>query len=187
MTRLCELAIKYGTDKCPDWANGTGHSYTPFYDELFRGKTVKRVMELGINRGASLFMWAEYWPGAKIIGVDNHLGALNDVASRLSNCIGLLNCDCGDKIDLCRLAGSLTHFSFDLIIDDASHNPEHQILAANTLYSLLAPNGIYIIEDVRSPEAAGLIQSQLLHPSEIVSFNISAKEDDRLIILRRPA
>lgn len=44
MTPLCELAKKYGTDKCSDV-----HNYTPVYYELLKDKNFKKVLELGIG------------------------------------------------------------------------------------------------------------------------------------------
>ena len=75
-TRLCELAIKYRTDKTPFLSNLPSdpswltHSYTPYYHELLDGKDVKRVLEIGIAGGNSLRMWADYFPQAEIFGVD---------------------------------------------------------------------------------------------------------------------
>lgn len=47
-TELCEIAYKYGTDKCP----AVKHSYTPFYYQLLKDKrqSVKKVLELGVGR-----------------------------------------------------------------------------------------------------------------------------------------
>lgn len=43
MTELCELAYKYGTDKCPQ----IKHFYTPYYYKLFKDRrlSVKKVLE----------------------------------------------------------------------------------------------------------------------------------------------
>ncbi|MDA9821055.1 hypothetical protein N9C56_00790 [Paracoccaceae bacterium] len=39
---------------------------------------------------------------------------------------------------------------FDVILDDGSHVPEHQILTINKLWDLVEPGGIYIIEDIKT-------------------------------------
>jgi hypothetical protein len=44
-TELCKIAAKWGTDKVPS----IGHSYTPYYHELLKGKTVRRMLEIGIG------------------------------------------------------------------------------------------------------------------------------------------
>src|ERR1700754_3628667 len=70
---LTRLAIRHGTDK---WG---AHFYTPVYHQLFahlRDKPV-RLLEIGIGGyqfaklgGASLAMWADYFPSGRILGID---------------------------------------------------------------------------------------------------------------------
>ena len=64
---LDELGIKFGTDK-----SSKRHNYLHFYEKHLsrvRG-SVSTVMEIGVFNGASLSMWAEYFPQANIIGCD---------------------------------------------------------------------------------------------------------------------
>lgn len=70
---LTRLVIKHGTDK---WGP---HFYTPIYHGLFarlRDKPI-RLLEIGVggyglktSGGASLAMWAEYFPHGQITGID---------------------------------------------------------------------------------------------------------------------
>ena len=62
---LTQLALKYGTDKAT-------HKYTPLYHRTFEAMrtSVKRFMEIGVFRGASIRMWTDYFTEAEIIGVD---------------------------------------------------------------------------------------------------------------------
>lgn len=151
MTELCELAIKHGTDKWP-W-----HHYTPHYHEMFKDRrnAVKKVLEIGIGDvegmsqiipnyvpGASLRMWAEYFPYAQIYALDN-------VASILINegRIHSFWCDQGDEESLRNVILRIGT-GFDLIVDDGCHIPEVQAMTARMLVPLLAPGGVYVIEDV---------------------------------------
>jgi len=43
----------------------------------------------------------------------------------------------------------------DIIIDDGSHDGKHQVFSFMYLYKYLAPNGIYVIEDVQPPNIEG--------------------------------
>lgn len=133
MTELCQLAEKYGTDKL--------YHYTPFYDLLFRGirGNVRAVLEIGVKDGASLRMWADYFPGAKIYGMDIKPAPLND--DRIFAFFG----DQSKEADL-QHAGELG--PFDLIVDDGSHKANEQILGAVTLMPFVREGGLYIIEDV---------------------------------------
>ena len=82
ITPLCEIAYKYGTDKCPQ-VNGA--YYTSFYWDLLKDKrqTFRKILELAVGsrvtlqrvpkqyqRGASLRMWRDFFPNAQIYGVD---------------------------------------------------------------------------------------------------------------------
>ena len=160
-TPLCNIAFKYGTDKCPQ----IKHFYTPFYYEFFKDKqrSVKKVLELGIghyqgmdknewnfdaglnrkyHRGASLYMWRDFFPNALIYGADRIPEAIFQ-DERLTTVLA----DERNKADLENLVKQ-TGSDIDIVIDDASHKVDDQVFAAQTLLPLLNKNVIYIIEDV---------------------------------------
>jgi demethylmacrocin O-methyltransferase len=66
---------------------------------------------------------------------------------------------------------------FDLIVDDGSHIPDHQILTAKMLLPLLSPDGFYVIEDV---------YSTICVPAGYTSniFRTGAGPDDVLVVIR---
>lgn len=161
LTELCKIAYKYGTDKCPQ----IKHSYTPFYYHLLnkRRKSIKKVLELGIGyyknmqhievvydpglkryyqRGASLYMWRDFFPNAQIYGADIRPQTLFE-DERIKTYL----CDERKKEDLVKLIKN-TGSDIDLVVDDASHHVDDQIFLAKTLLSLLQKETIYIIEDV---------------------------------------
>lgn len=175
-TDLCRLALAHGTDKMPRY----GHAYTPYYHSLFatRRDSVRKVLEIGIDQGASLRMWRDYFPHASIYALDcdiRHLFNESRIHSRL--------CDQGNSFQL-QEAAIWAGRDFDLIIDDGSHQPAHQVLSAIVLVPLLAPGGVYVIEDVLDPEA---VQSQLQYESMIVSFDLARDPWSNLIVIRRSA
>lgn len=160
-TPLCEIAFKYGTDKCPQLK----HAYTPFYYQLLKDKTesVKKVLELGIghykgmdknewhfdpglnrkyHRGASLYMWRDFFPNAQIFGADRVPEAIF-ADDRIKNFL-IDERKKADLEELIRQTGS----DIDIVVDDASHHVDDQIFAAITLLPLLNENVTYIIEDV---------------------------------------
>jgi predicted O-methyltransferase YrrM len=153
-TELCRIALKWGTDKTPL----IYHPYTPFYTELLRGRDIRRVLEIGIDRGASLRMWREYFPAAQIFGLDVRIQTLfteERIETRL--------CDASDAAMLASTVDELGG-NFDLIVDDGDHLTAHQILAVNVLLPFLSPEGVYVIEDVTEQ---GVITSQLRVPHSI--------------------
>jgi len=147
MTPLCELAAKYSTDK-GGWhmlAGDTCHNYTPTYHKLLfpHRLQVKSVLEIGVNYGPSLRMWRDYFPEARIIGLDSNAECLFTE--------GRIQCFAADQFNAESLEGALNLAGiakYDLIVDDGSHEEAHQVFSANVLSSRLAPNGIYVIEDI---------------------------------------
>ena len=149
MTELCRLGKLYGTDKYP--------YYTPLYNALLghRRETVRSVLEIGIGSkgamghvpnytpGASLRMWQDFFPNADILGVDNDpsvVGNWGRIRARLA--------DQSDQASI--LSASDCIGRFDLVVDDGSHDPEHQERTAIALMPHMREGGIYIIEDVNT-------------------------------------
>jgi Methyltransferase domain len=146
-TPLCQLARKYGTDKGGRHlqAGDTAHNYTPFYHEILKDRRndVTAVLEIGVGHGCSLRMWKEYFPKAMIFGIDSNPECLFKEDRILTFC--------GDQYsasDLYRSLKPTRAITFDLIVDDGSHEPAHQIFTAKILLPYLAPDGIYVIEDI---------------------------------------
>jgi hypothetical protein len=143
---LTRIAIRHGTDK---WGS---HFYTPVYHQLFahlRDKPV-RLLEIGIGGyqfarlgGASLAMWADYFPHGQILGIDVFAKTL-DLDPRVTVRQGSQD----DAAFLTRM--SAEHGPFDIVIDDGSHVPAHVTASFNILFPLLADGGLYVIEDVQS-------------------------------------
>jgi 8-demethyl-8-alpha-L-rhamnosyltetracenomycin-C 2'-O-methyltransferase len=157
-TDLCRLARKYGTDK-GGWhltpPHDTCHNYTPTYFHLFRDRTdeIKNVLEIGIADGRSLRMWRDFFPNAMVWGID-----LNPACIFTEHRIACYAADQSSKKDLDRVLGDNAP-RFDLIVDDGSHEPAHQIFTARFLLPCLTPTGIYVIEDIEpdcQPELIGV-------------------------------
>lgn len=153
---LTRLAIKHGTDK---WGP---HFYTPVYHALFahlRDKPI-RLLEIGVGGyslakigGASLAMWADYFPKGRILGIDVVEKKL-DLDPRIQVRQGSQD----DPGFLARM--SADHGPFDIIIDDGSHFPKHVAASFYILFPKLADGGLYVIEDVQTcfwPEFGGSV------------------------------
>lgn len=133
---LHELGMKYKTDKAYD------HKFCDFYGENLP-KNIKTVWEVGVFDGASLNMWAEYYPTAEIVGFD-----IEDKSQLklLPNCKTEL-LDQGD-LDMLKKLGERK--CIDLIVDDGSHIIDHQIMTFETLFTSLSSGGKYILEDLHT-------------------------------------
>jgi len=143
---LTRLAIKHGTDK---WGL---HFYTPVYHGLFahlRERPV-RLLEIGIGGsyyrsvgGASLAMWAEYFPNGRIVGIDIEEKRLASVPR-----VTLLKGSQADTEFLVRT--SAQYGPFDIVIDDGSHVPSDVVTSFLALFTRMAGGGWYVIEDVQT-------------------------------------
>ncbi len=160
-TPLCKLGYKYGTDKCPQ----IKHTYTPFYYDLLKDKrnVFKKVLEVGIghytdmqqnewhydpglnrqyHRGASLYMWRDFFPNAQIYGADRIPHAIFQ-DERIQTYL----CDERKKEDIEKLINNIGS-DIDVVVDDASHHVDDQVFLAKNLMPLLNKNVLYVIEDV---------------------------------------
>lgn len=174
---LHRLAVKYSVDKL------YAHSYIPFYEDLFRHRTVKKVLEIGIGyedlmtpfvpyyvHGASVKMWEEFWPEAEIYACDIRPEILIN-AGRIHSCV----CDQSSVLALLDLV-SWSGGDFDVVIDDGSHQTQHQILTAQTLAPFLAAGGVYIIEDVQEPDkVAAAVKGK--------AWKFPKRSDDNLVVM----
>jgi len=136
-SELDAVGLKYLTDKASNL-----HDYLRAYDFFFQKWRHDRfrLLELGIFKGGSLGMWAEYFPNADIIGVDIKEEKRELATDRIAVEIG----DAGDAGTL----EALGRYEPRIIIDDASHQWEHQLTAFFTLFPRLQPGGIYVVEDI---------------------------------------
>ena len=156
--KLCDIIAKTashnnleGTDK------DTVHSYADLYENELAPirNTCRRVCELGVLTGASLAAWAEYFPNAIVDGVDVDLTRVKHHMVSDPR-IRLHRMDATSSATATHLAG-LCPEGYDLILDDASHHPEHQVTSFKILAPLLkSSGGVYIIEDIDGEHADAL-------------------------------
>jgi SAM-dependent methyltransferase len=169
-TRLCKLARKHGTDKGGDHLQrgDTCHNYTPAYSKLFHHWRwqVEAVLEIGIGGGHSLRMWKEYFPNAQIYGIDCDPSCLAQIEDRIHCFVA----DQANEADLLRVMKAIGN-EFDLIIDDGSHEPAHQIFTAQVLLPYLAANGLYVIEDIEPDCQPQLIGNPIVDKLKNYAWN----------------
>lgn len=179
MRSLTELANHYGTDKgtigpSEKW---TAHNYTDIYEaylERYRHAPI-HLLEIGLGvtgdrwrahivhgrnaqGGASLRMWYDYFPQARIFGLD-----INACPYLDNDRITTFVADQGNVDDLDSFMKAVGGIEFDAIIDDGSHRPEHQQISFSYFFKRLKVGGLYIIEDLLSnglgDRPAGMIVS----------------------------
>ena len=134
--------------------NNTGKKITKWthyfwvYEKHFahlRDKEFK-MLEIGVLNGGSLEMWRNYFPKAKIVGIDINPDCRNHEQSDKNIFVRI-----GDQSDEKFLQDLIDEFGeFDLILDDGSHHVDHVNKTFQYLYPKLKDGGIYFIEDTHA-------------------------------------
>ena len=193
---LDELSIKYRLDK--NIASGC-HNYIPGYTSIFESirYNVKIVLEIGIGSiengqmggvipygyktGNSLKCWSEYFINAKIIGID-----IFEHKELNTDKIITFVADQNSVNDLQNVINNIDS-ELDVIIDDGSHQGEHQAFSFLFLNRYLSKNGIYVIEDIQPQNIDKFITLEIF-PQQYIEYikeNFDIKYFDTRNILNR--
>jgi cephalosporin hydroxylase len=139
------LAYLYGTDKGRRYQGGVGNDYMRYYAthlRRFRRRHPLTVLEIGIRSGASLRVWRDYFPRAKVAGID--IEPIEIDASRIVTFRGSQD----DPAFLAEVVGAIG--APDIVIDDGSHIGRHINITFQCLFPTLAAHGLYVIEDTHT-------------------------------------
>ena len=125
-----------------------------------------RLLEIGMESGASVKLWSNLFPnlrqmyGIAYAGADENQASVafargqglrkGRSKSHPSDKLTLFHGDQSDVAFLRTVAADLNGTSIDVIIDDGSHVPQHQLVSFVQLFPTLADGGLYIIEDVET-------------------------------------
>ena len=167
----------------------THHAYCDaFYEDAlsqYRDQEIQ-LLEIGISRGASMSLWAEYFTNAKIMGVDI---APNEQWAQYISPYDNVTVSVGNAYTAQRAAALP---DADIIIDDGPHDLHTQISAINFYLPKVKPGGIFIIEDVRTPvyfrALSDAVPEHLQPYIECVDLRqILNRPDDLLFVVRVPS
>lgn len=196
-TELCKIFYKYKSDKCLK----IKHSYSPEYYKYLSPyrETFTNILEIGIGNdklmkpicgkdyilGASLKSWEEFFPNAKIYGLD----ILRDVLFS-ENRVSCFYTDQSNENELNKTINEIRNVNddsdllFDLIIDDGSHIVDHMLLTFKTLSKYLKIDGLYIIEDILRKDL-GIFTNIKSPDFEILKIHMGNSNDDDFIIYKK--
>ena len=136
---LTEIANRIGCDK------GTtaheAHGYTRIYESAINEECT--LLEIGIDKGLSLRMWAEWSEELDLIALDNRTETMTDDLFLIAD---LHHCDQSSVDSLEDFANGMCRV--DVIIDDGSHISKDVITTHEDLWNTVAPRGFYCIEDL---------------------------------------
>ena len=183
MKKLTEILSKW--EQKNDVGHGdknTTHSYGDVYEELLSPyRKNSNILEIGLAYGESLEVWYEYFIDSKIYGLDIQD---NEIKNYLSDTRFIINiCDATTEDCL----KNYKDIKFDVIIDDASHKLEDQMMTYNLIKNNLNENGIYIIEDAIIDSNYNEIYKNLNLEKQIDIIDLRHKKnrrDDVLIVIK---
>lgn len=199
-TLMCLYGAEAGTDKSPYNMAGHRHPYTPVYSLLFgrlRDKPM-RMAEIGLAMGASAEMWCKYFqhPETVIIGFDRDEQLSRGAQERVGDHrfrTGLMDVSVDGAVRK-SLEASTSGSPLDILIDDSSHNHEHQIRIIREAFPFVKSGGMLIIEDIfrstAQEEYENLIRPELAGCTE--AFFIDCEharkwspgwDNDRMLVL----
>jgi len=142
--------------------------YLKEWDNIFSSFKEREIylLEIGIQNGGSLEIWAKYFTKAKnIIGCDinENCQILEFDDERINIIIGDANSD--------QIENQITDITsgFDIIIDDGSHKSDDIIKTFSRYYDKLNPRGVYLIEDLHASYWKNF-NGGLHNPCSAVSF-----------------
>jgi hypothetical protein len=135
-----EKDYKLWTDK----RSGDGMGYLPIYERYFskwRNEPI-RLLEIGVNMGASILLWLKYFPNELITGVDIEKKTRPEPSERYRFVQG-------DQMDKEFWRSFVDQQPpFDIIIDDGGHRNDQIETTYWCLWQHLKPGGLYCIEDL---------------------------------------
>ncbi len=154
MQTLKEIYLKNLVNGQSD--KGNVHSYIDVYEVLLAPyrETANNVLEIGVFSGQSLIMWEQYFWGVPCYGIDcsdQPHGGIQDLRPMIAE--GTHNIVIMDGTKKSDIEKNFKGVIFDVIIDDGSHQLEHQLDSYKHFKSHIAKGGIYIIEDIQDIDA----------------------------------
>lgn len=185
MTDLCRVGAKYNTDKSP-YATNTprcaGHrkGFTAVYDMLFspyKNKSIN-LCEIGIEGGASLQTFSEYFALANIYGMELLDNKIEECKNLNIPRTTVLKTDASSK-DFLHHSFKEANQQFDIIIDDSMHITDHQLNIIEVATNYLKSGGILIIEDLYRNDPEDIFDSAIKDQFSFYSF-IICHHDNRV-------
>lgn len=204
---LASLCDFYGSDKGSCGAVETpypwpAHTYVDLYAQLFDHcrSNVKLVFECGIGStdssmpynmsasgkpGASLRVWKDYFPNADVIGAD-----LDETVLFEEPRIRTFQVDQTSPTSVTAMWQAVGRRNFDLMIDDGLHEPVGGLTLFENSVEMLAPHGIYVIEDVHPDHLsvyAKYFESRNYRVSIVILRRTPGElEWNNLVLIRKP-
>jgi hypothetical protein len=203
---LNALCDKYGSDKGEVATSGhpypwPSHTYADFIERHFGHcrDFIANVFECGLGTnnpalassmeaqgkpGASLRVWRDYFPKARIFGADIDRRILFN-----EDRISTFYCDQTNPAAIEQMWKSIPDVEFDIMIDDGLHTFQAGACLFENSFHRLRQGGVYIIEDVTVPSLIQFKQYFLPRNFDYDFVNLyrksTALNDNSLVVIRK--
>jgi len=145
----------YGSDKANIFKkNGEkGHGYSSFYEKKLKNFKNKKIniLEIGSYAGSSAAAFVKYFPKSNVFCFDINISNF-EYKSKNIHVFGI---DINNKKKVKKNLEIISNLhkveSFDIIIDDGSHNLSDILNGINVFFKFLKDQGLYVIEDFKHP------------------------------------
>lgn len=144
MNDLTMLANKYKTDKVDQYHTFLGDTYTDVYYKYLNHMREREFnfLEIGVREGSSIKMWSEFFPNARIVGVD-----IDPNCKQYEG--GNVDIRIGSQEDDAFLDSLISEYgNFAVVLDDGSHINTMIIKSFIKLQSFVTD--FYMVEDLRN-------------------------------------
>lgn len=137
--------------------------------------------------GHSLRMWEEFFVEADVHGIDicdQPFGGMADLRPMIASGNHLIHLF--DATDAAQVEERFGGMVFDVIIEDANHDLASQLSIYENFRHRLAPNGIYIIEDIENIDRDRAAFEDIDLDRRIRIIDLRAKKnrfDDVLVVI----
>lgn len=168
------------------------HTYISYYDKEFEKyrKNVK-LLEIGVWRGGSMYLWTKYFDKYKLDGLDINASTLDGFEFR-----DLIGEDKNVKWHLgysstdAEYAKKFKKGYYDVIVEDGAHDVTTQFETFKVYFEKLAKDGTYYIEDVLNDSSMEELKTLISnHTLDDVTLDIYkgtiGRPDDLILKIRR--
>ena len=152
---LDELLYYYGSDKANIFKKNEekGHGFSKYYSNFFSRfeKSNLNILEIGYYAGASAAAFSKYLSNSTVCCFDINISNFA-YSSKNIHVFGLdIKNEKKVKETLLKLKKEFKIDTFDVIIDDGSHNLSDILFSIKILFKNLRKKGLYVIEDYKYP------------------------------------
>lgn len=184
-----------GTDKeqLASGEQGPGHhSYGAVYQaiiaELEKRGGVKSVLEIGVQRGGSLYLWQKLCKQASVVGIDIKDQIHKNVYSLLDKKRVETLWGNAYAQEMIGTLQKMRPSGFSLIIDDGPHSLESQKDFISLYLPLLSKGGIAVIEDIQDEQAMKTLVKEVpsgYKAQTVDRRSVNGRWDDLMLVIER--